>query len=92
MPSGREVELIALGSSDSAIMWPIMFMIGGVIVLALIGHFAFRRESQIRAPMDFEIENSFELFEGLEDLFGPDWMDPDSAAAHPGAAGPELVQ
>ncbi|HZZ98296.1 MAG TPA: hypothetical protein VFE19_14830 [Jatrophihabitantaceae bacterium] len=90
MLSGREVELAALGSPSSTILWPIALMVAGVAVLALIGHFVFRRESHVRRRPDFEIVDSFELFEGFEGFERPGELD--SAAAHHGATGPRLVQ
>jgi hypothetical protein len=42
---GRALAGAAL-DSPNALLLPVVFMIAGVAVLALIGHFAFRRESE----------------------------------------------
>lgn len=45
MHSGRVLVSAAL-DSPNALLLPVLLMIAGVAVLALIGHFAFRRESE----------------------------------------------
>jgi hypothetical protein len=44
---GRVLVVAAL-DSPNALLLPVLLMIAGVAVLALIGHFAFRRESEKR--------------------------------------------
>jgi hypothetical protein len=73
--SGRNVELGALASSDSTILWPVLLTIAGVTILALIGHFAFRRDSRIRPRADETVE-SFDLFEEFEGFDRPGGIDP----------------
>jgi hypothetical protein len=74
--SGRNVELGALASSDSTILWPLLFAIAGVTVLALIGHFAFRRDSRIRPRADFETVETFDFFDEFEGFDRPGGIDP----------------
>jgi hypothetical protein len=84
--SGRDVELVALNSSDSTILWPLLLMIAGVTVLALIGHFAFRRDSRIRPRTDFETVETFDFFAEFEGFDRPGGIDPIMDAT-PAAAG-----
>jgi hypothetical protein len=51
-------------------------MIAGVTVLALIGHFAFRRDSRIRPRTDLEAVETFDFFAEFEGFDRPGGIDP----------------